>query len=137
MVSASVFGLVDEGLAEGTTLEITAGMAVGVVLVIVAHEILVVTDIDPHEYEVRFQETRPHPRHPDRPQFPEGFAVGAVMAFAFVRLARDFFYFGFASGRLSTSYSPSSSPRHSNSSMTSPPAGNPNSLPGSVSGYSS
>jgi ZIP family zinc transporter len=51
MVSASLFGLIDEGLAEGTPLEIAAGMAVGVLLVVVAHEILVDVDINPKQYE--------------------------------------------------------------------------------------
>jgi ZIP family zinc transporter len=51
MVSASVFGLIGEGLAEGTPLEILVGRAVGLVLVVVAHDILVDADIDPREYE--------------------------------------------------------------------------------------
>ena len=51
MVSASLFGLVGEGLAEGTPLEIAIGMGAGVVLVVVAHEILIDADLDPREYE--------------------------------------------------------------------------------------
>ncbi|MFT4885263.1 MAG: ZIP family zinc transporter, partial [Natronomonas sp.] len=46
MVSASLFGLVEEGLAAGTPLEIIAGMGVGVVFVVVAHEVLMDTDLD-------------------------------------------------------------------------------------------
>jgi len=51
MVSASMFGLVEEGLAEGTPLEILAGMGAGVLLVVVAHEVLLDADIDPRQYE--------------------------------------------------------------------------------------
>jgi ZIP family zinc transporter len=51
MLSASVFGLLGEGLAEGTPGEIGIGMAAGVVLVVLAHEVLIDADIDPHQYE--------------------------------------------------------------------------------------
>jgi ZIP family zinc transporter len=51
MVSASVFGLIDEGLAAGTIPEIAIGMAAGVVLVVLAHEVRLDADIDPHQYE--------------------------------------------------------------------------------------
>jgi len=51
MVSASLFGLVEEGLAEGTPLEIAIGMAAGVALVVIAHDVLMDTDIDPKRYE--------------------------------------------------------------------------------------
>jgi ZIP family zinc transporter len=51
MVSASLFGLIGEGLAEGTPAEIAIGMAAGVVLVVVAHDILLDADLDPREYE--------------------------------------------------------------------------------------
>lgn len=40
MVAASLFGLVDEGLANGTVTELALGVVVGVVLVVVAHELL-------------------------------------------------------------------------------------------------
>lgn len=51
MLVASVFGLVDEGLAEGGFADISIGLATGVVLVVVAHEFIVDADIDPREYE--------------------------------------------------------------------------------------
>jgi ZIP family zinc transporter len=51
MVSASLFGLVDEGLAEGTPLEILVGMAAGVALVVVAHRVITTAEVDPREYE--------------------------------------------------------------------------------------
>mgnify|MGYP002760361476 CR=1 FL=1 len=51
MVSASLFGLVEEGLAEGTPLEILVGMGAGVLLVVVAHEVLLDAEIDPRQYE--------------------------------------------------------------------------------------
>jgi ZIP family zinc transporter len=51
MVSASAFGLIDEGLAEGTPAEIAAGMVVGVALVVVAHEVLMDAENDTREYE--------------------------------------------------------------------------------------
>ena len=51
MLAASTFGLVEEGLAEGTPLEIGIGMAAGVALVVVAHEVLLDVEIDPREYE--------------------------------------------------------------------------------------
>ena len=51
MVSASVFGLIEEGLAAGTPLEIAAGMATGGLLVLVAKDLLLDADIDPRSYE--------------------------------------------------------------------------------------
>ena len=51
MLSASTFGLVEEGLAEGTPLEIAIGLLAGVGLVVVAHDVLLDVDIDPQQYE--------------------------------------------------------------------------------------
>lgn len=51
MVSAFVFGLVDEGLTEGTPLELVAGLATGVLLVVVVRDILLDANLDPREYE--------------------------------------------------------------------------------------
>ena len=51
MVTASLFGLIEEGLAEGTLTEVAVGMLVGVALVVLAHEVLVDAEIDPREYE--------------------------------------------------------------------------------------
>ncbi|MFB6104586.1 MAG: ZIP family metal transporter [Halobacteriaceae archaeon] len=49
MVAASLFGLVDEGLANGTPTELGLGIVIGVVLVIVSHEILEAYDFDAEE----------------------------------------------------------------------------------------
>ncbi|QLG61678.1 ZIP family metal transporter [Halorarum salinum] len=51
MVAASVFGLIFEGLAEGTALRVGAGALAGAVLVAVAHEVVMDADVDPREYE--------------------------------------------------------------------------------------
>jgi ZIP family zinc transporter len=51
MVAASVFGLVGEGLAEGTVWEIVPGLLVGVLLVLAAHRVLDNAEVDPREYE--------------------------------------------------------------------------------------
>jgi ZIP family zinc transporter len=51
MLSASLFGLIGEGLAEGTPWQIAIGMLAGVLLVIGAHELLLDADLDPHQYE--------------------------------------------------------------------------------------
>jgi ZIP family zinc transporter len=81
MVSASVFGLVQEGLVEGTPLEIAAGMAVGVLLVVVAHELLVDTEIDPQEYEeADFKKLVLILGILTVHSFPEGIAVGVSFA---------------------------------------------------------
>jgi ZIP family zinc transporter len=81
MLSASVFGLVEEGLTEGTPLEIAAGMGIGVVLVVVAHEVLVDVDIDPHEYEeADFKKLILILGILTVHSFPEGVAVGVSFA---------------------------------------------------------
>jgi len=81
MISASVFGLIEEGLVEGTGLEIAAGMAVGVLLVIVAHEILVDAEIDPHQYEeADFKKLVLILGILTVHSFPEGVAVGVSFA---------------------------------------------------------
>ncbi|MFC7058621.1 ZIP family metal transporter [Halovenus salina] len=81
MISASTFGLIQEGLAEGTPLEIGAGMAVGVVLVTLAHDVLVDADIDPHEYEeADFTKLVLILGILTVHSFPEGIAVGVSFA---------------------------------------------------------
>lgn len=81
MVSASVFGLVEEGLAEGSALEIAVGMATGVLLVIVAHEILVDAEIDPQQYEeADFKKLVLILGILTVHSFPEGVAVGVSFA---------------------------------------------------------
>jgi len=81
MVSASLFGLIEEGLREGTPLEIIAGMGVGVLLVIVAHDVLVDAEIDPKEYEeADFKKLVLIRGILTVHSFPEGVAVGVSFA---------------------------------------------------------
>ena len=81
MVSASLFGLVDEGLAAGGPLEIAAGMAVGVLLVVVAHEILVDVEVHPRQYEeADFTKLLLILGILTVHSFPEGVAVGVSFA---------------------------------------------------------
>ncbi|APW99632.1 ZIP family metal transporter [Halobiforma lacisalsi AJ5] len=81
MVSASVFGLIEEGLVEGTPPQILAGMAVGVVLVVVAHDVLMDADIDPREYEeADFKKLVLILGILTVHSFPEGIAVGVSFA---------------------------------------------------------
>jgi ZIP family zinc transporter len=81
MLSASVFGLIEEGLTEGPPREIIAGMVAGVLLVIVAHEILVDAEIDPHQYEeADFKKLVLILGILTVHSFPEGVAVGVSFA---------------------------------------------------------
>ena len=81
MLSASTFGLLEEGLAEGTPLEILAGMAGGVALVVVAHDLLLDADVDPREYEeADFRRLLLILGVLTVHSFPEGVAVGVSFA---------------------------------------------------------
>ncbi|WP_226004135.1 ZIP family metal transporter [Natrinema salinisoli] len=81
MISASTFGLIDEGLAEGTALEIAIGMAAGVALVVVAHDVLMDTDIDPQQYEAAdFKKLVLILGILTVHSFPEGVAIGVSFA---------------------------------------------------------
>ncbi|GAA0506400.1 zinc transporter, ZIP family [Halorubrum aquaticum] len=81
MVTASLFGLIDEGLAEGTIVEVAVGMAVGVVLVVVAHRVLADAEVDPHEYEeADFRKLVLILGVLTVHSFPEGVAVGVSFA---------------------------------------------------------
>jgi ZIP family zinc transporter len=81
MVSASLFGLIDEGLAEGSVVEIVAGIVVGVALVVVAHELLVDAEFDPREYEeAEFGKLVLILGILTVHSFPEGVAVGVSFA---------------------------------------------------------
>lgn len=51
MVSASIFGLLFEGGAEGSWLTVAAGVLVGVALVVVANRLISGSEIDPRRYE--------------------------------------------------------------------------------------
>jgi ZIP family zinc transporter len=81
MLSASTFGLLEAGLAEGTPLEILAGMACGVALVVVAHDLLLDADVDPREYEeADFRRLLLILGVLTVHSFPEGVAVGVSFA---------------------------------------------------------
>ncbi|WP_276256115.1 ZIP family metal transporter [Halomontanus rarus] len=81
MVSASLFGLVEEGLAEGTPLQLGIGMAAGVLLVVVAHNVLVDAEIDPQEYEeADFKKLVLILGILTVHSFPEGIAIGVSFA---------------------------------------------------------
>ena len=81
MVSASVFGLIEEGLVEGTVGEIGVGMLIGVALVVVAHEVIVDADIDPRDYEeADFKKLVLILGILTVHSFPEGIAVGVSFA---------------------------------------------------------
>ena len=81
MLSASTFGLIDEGLAEGTPLEIGIGMVAGVALVVVAHDVLMDAEIDPRQYEeADFKKLVLILGVLTVHSFPEGIAVGVSFA---------------------------------------------------------
>ncbi|WP_435094837.1 ZIP family metal transporter [Halorubrum sp. N11] len=81
MLAASLFGLVDEGLAEGTPVQIGVGMLAGVALVVLAHEVLMDAEIDPQEYEeADFKKLILILGVLTVHSFPEGIAVGVSFA---------------------------------------------------------
>ncbi|WP_121823429.1 ZIP family metal transporter [Halostella salina] len=51
MVSASLFGLLMEGLAEGTIGDVVPGLVAGVVLVVVSHRVISGVELHPRKYE--------------------------------------------------------------------------------------
>jgi len=80
MLAASLFGLVQEGLAEGTPVEIGVGTLAGVVLVVVAHDVLTDAEIDPQEYaEADFKKLVLILGVLTVHSFPEGIAVGVAL----------------------------------------------------------
>jgi len=81
MVSASVFGLILEGLAQGTLLQIAPGLVVGVLLVIGSHRLLSGTDVDPGDYaEADFKKLVLILGILTVHSFPEGVAIGVSFA---------------------------------------------------------
>lgn len=81
MVAASTFGLVREGLREGGPIAVGAGLLVGVILVVAAHEVLVDADIDPRDYEeADFRKLVLILGVLTVHSFPEGVAVGVSFA---------------------------------------------------------
>jgi ZIP family zinc transporter len=81
MVSASLFGLVSEGLANGTPAQLGLGIVAGVVLVVVAHEIIDGYDVQPKQYEqADFRKLLLILGILTVHSFPEGVAVGVAFA---------------------------------------------------------
>jgi Predicted divalent heavy-metal cations transporter len=81
MVSASLFGLVQEGLTEGTPGEIVVGVVAGVGLVVLAHEVIVDAEVEPGDYEeADFEKLVLILGVLTVHSFPEGVAVGVSFA---------------------------------------------------------
>lgn len=81
MLFASVFGFVFEGLAEGTALEVTAGLLVGVLLVIVADRIISDYKFAPRDMpEADFRKLALIVGVLTVHSFPEGVALGVAFA---------------------------------------------------------
>jgi ZIP family zinc transporter len=94
MLSASLFGLVREGLAEGTAVEIGVGALAGVVLVVLAHDVLMDAEVDPKEYaEADYKKLLLILGVLTVHSFPEGIAVG--VSFADLGLTGGTALFGF------------------------------------------
>jgi ZIP family zinc transporter len=95
MVSASLFGLIGEALAEGTVVETLPGVVAGVLLVVLAHDIILDTEIDPRQYEAaEFRKLVLILGVLTVHSFPEGVAVG--VAFADLNLGTGPVLFGVA-----------------------------------------
>ena len=81
MVAASVFGLLKEGLAAGTPMDILPGVLVGVLLVVVSHRIISNAEVDPRQYtEADFKKLLLILGILTVHSFPEGVAVGVSFA---------------------------------------------------------
>jgi len=94
MVSASVFGLILEGLAQGTLAQIVPGLAVGVLLVVVSHRIISGAEVDPGEYaDADFRKLILILGILTVHSFPEGVAIG--VSFAELNFAGGVQFLGF------------------------------------------
>ena len=94
MVSASLFGLIFEGLANGTPLQLGIGMLAGVVLVLVAHYVIEGAEVSPKKYEkADFKKLLMILGILTVHSFPEGVAVG--VSFADLGLEGGLSLFGF------------------------------------------
>ena len=81
MLSASVFGLIGEGLAEGTVWELVPGLAVGVALVIVSHRVISGAEMNPRDYAAAdFKKLVLILGILTVHSFPEGVAIGVSFA---------------------------------------------------------
>jgi ZIP family zinc transporter len=93
MLSASGFGLVVEGLNEGTPVSVGLGMLAGVLLVVVAHEVIEGAKVDPKQYEeADFRKLLLILGILTVHSFPEGVAIG--VSFADLGLAGGLELFG-------------------------------------------
>jgi ZIP family zinc transporter len=94
MAVASVLGLIPEGLAAGSAVTVAVGVLAGVLLVVVAHDLLVDAEIDPQQYEAAdFKKLVLILGVLTVHSFPEGIAIG--VAFAELNLAGGVPLFGF------------------------------------------
>lgn len=81
MLAASVFGLIFEGLQEGTILDIVPGFVIGILLVIISHRLISDAEIDPGEYtEANFKKLLLILGILTVHSFPEGVAIGVSFA---------------------------------------------------------
>jgi ZIP family zinc transporter len=81
MVSASLFGLIFEGLNNGTPIEIAIGMILGVLLVVASDYVISGTDVNPRQYEeADFKKLILILGILTVHSFPEGVAVGVSFA---------------------------------------------------------
>lgn len=94
MISASIFGLLKEGLAAGTIQDIVPGIVVGVLLVVVGHRVITNTDVDPRQYEeADYRKLVLILGILTVHSFPEGVAIG--VSFADLNLAEGPMMLGF------------------------------------------
>ena len=95
MLSASLFGLVTEGLAEGTVRDLVVGLLAGVVLVVVSHRIISGAEVNPRKYEeADYRKLLLILGVLTVHSFPEGVAVG--VSFAELDLAGGLQILGFS-----------------------------------------
>lgn len=81
MISASFLGLITEGLANGTVTEVGIGAFAGVILVILAHEIIESAEVSPRQYAAAdFRKLLLILGILTVHSFPEGVAVGVAFA---------------------------------------------------------
>jgi len=97
MVSASLFGLVREGLAYGSSMLLVPGLLAGVVLVVVGHRVVDSFDHHPEEFEAAdFKKLVLILGVLTIHSFPEGVAVGVSFAELGLAGAETIGIFGFA-----------------------------------------
>ncbi|WP_101296673.1 ZIP family metal transporter [Halegenticoccus soli] len=81
MLSASVFGLLSEGLANGAAVDLAVGLVAGVLLVVAAHALIEGYDVHPRKYEeASYRKLLLILGVLTVHSFPEGVAVGVSFA---------------------------------------------------------